>query len=91
MACETWTYRNVSAKVFQNLKIQAQKQGFQIPDTPSGRFHLTVAGMNLVFQYHWHSPTGILKLTCIEKPMMIGCGIVRGYADKIVAQCGGSK
>ncbi|MCC2685573.1 MAG: hypothetical protein K0R75_2472 [Paenibacillaceae bacterium] len=89
MPCETWVYRNVDARVFSCLRRQAVKQGFQIPSSASGKFMMGIAGMNLVFQYQWLAESSVLKLTCIQKPLIIGCAAVKGYADRTIAGCGG--
>jgi hypothetical protein len=87
MPCETWTYRNVDARAFTCLRRQAAKQGFHIPSAASGKFTMGIAGMNLVFQYQWLAESAVLKLACIQKPLILGCSVVKGYADRTIAGC----
>jgi len=87
MACATWTYFNVDARAFGCLRNQALKQGFSIPDSPQGRFRLTVAGINIFFHYDWNPSARILKLTCIDKPFIVSCATIKSYADKIIGNC----
>ncbi|MFC0216082.1 hypothetical protein ACFFK0_27175 [Paenibacillus chartarius] len=87
-ACNAWTYRNVTPGVFQSLQALGRRQGFSIPGTPSGSFNIKVAGMQVGFQYGWDSRSGTLLLTCVSKPMLVGCGTIKGFADKIFTEAG---
>lgn len=88
-ACSAWMYRKVSANVFQSLQVLGKRQGFSIPGTPSGSFAIKVAGMQVGFQYGWDVRSGTLLLTCVSKPMLIGCATIKSFADKIVTEAGG--
>jgi hypothetical protein len=41
------------------------------------------------FQYAWDPNSGTLLLTCVSKPMLLGCSTIKGFADKIIAESGG--
>jgi hypothetical protein len=88
-ACSAWTYRNVNANVFQALQALGRKQGFSIPSTPNASFTIKVAGMQVGFQYAWDGRSGNLLLTCVSKPLLIGCATIKSFADKIVSEAGG--
>ncbi|NEW08636.1 hypothetical protein GK047_21810 [Paenibacillus sp. SYP-B3998] len=88
-ACSTWTYRGVSSSVFKALQNTGRKQGFTIPNTASGNFNISVAGMNVGFQYAWDTKSQTLLLQCVNKPMLLGCGTIKTFADRIVAESGG--
>jgi hypothetical protein len=88
-ACSSWKYTNVTPAVFRALQATGQKQGFSIPSRPSGSFTIQVAGVKVSFQYAWVEHSRTLTLTCTSKPMLLGCGTIKGYADKIVVQSGG--
>jgi hypothetical protein len=88
-ACSAWMYRNVTPGVFQTLQAIGRRQGFSIPGTPSGSFAIKVAGMQVGFQYGWDARSGTLLLTCVSKPMLIGCATIKSYADNILLEAGG--
>jgi hypothetical protein len=87
--CPTWTYRNVTTPVFKSLQGLAKKKGFSIPNSPKGKFTITVAAFNVGFSYSWDSNSGTLLLACETKPMLLGCSTIKSYADKIVVESGG--
>ncbi|KIL41126.1 hypothetical protein SD70_08780 [Gordoniibacillus kamchatkensis] len=88
-ACSTWTYRNVTQGVFQTLQAVGRRQGFAIPGAPSGSFAIRVAGMQVGFRYGWDARSGTLMLTCVSKPMLLGCATIKSFADRIVGEAGG--
>ncbi|MCD1259284.1 hypothetical protein B5M42_010585 [Paenibacillus athensensis] len=88
-ACNTWSYKGVTATVFRALQSAGKKQGFSIPSAATGKFAITVAGMNVGFQYAWDQGSSTLLLQCVTKPMLLGCGTIKSFADKIVAESGG--
>ncbi len=88
-ACDPWKYTNVSGEVFRALRSLAQKEGFHIPNTPSGEFSIRKGGMSLHFHYSWNQNNGSLSITCLKKPSLIGCPMVKGIADQILRQSGG--
>lgn len=88
-ACATWKYKDVTPAVFQKLQALGRARGFTIPGTPSGQFTIQVAGLQVGFQYGWDSRSGVLLLTCVSKPMLVGCSTIKGYADNIVRESGG--
>ncbi|GGI46337.1 hypothetical protein GCM10008018_16590 [Paenibacillus marchantiophytorum] len=88
-ACSTWTYRGISSSVFKALQQTGRKQGFMIPNSASGKFMITVVGMNVGFQYSWDTHGQTLLLQCDNKPMLLGCGTIKTFADKIIAESGG--
>lgn len=88
-ACSTWTYRGISSSVFKALQQIGRKQGFTIPNAASGKFMITVVGMNVGFQYAWDTSAKTLLLQCDNKPMLLGCSTIKSFADKIVAESGG--
>ncbi|MEW9700345.1 hypothetical protein [Paenibacillus sp. SI8] len=88
-ACSTWTYRGISSSVFKSLQNTGRRQGFTIPNAASGKFTISVAGMNVGFQYAWDVSGQTLLLQCVTKPMLLGCGTIKTFADKIVLESGG--
>jgi hypothetical protein len=88
-ACSTWNYTNVTPTVFQNLQALGKQYSFSITGAPSGKFVIKVAGMEVGFQYTWDRRSGHLLLTCVTKPMMLGCATIKSFADKIITQSGG--
>ncbi|MFD0695897.1 hypothetical protein ACFQZT_17605 [Paenibacillus sp. GCM10027628] len=88
-ACSTWTYRGITSTVFKSLQNAGRRQGFTIPNAASGKFTITVAGMSVGFQYAWDTNGQTLLLQCINKPMLLGCGTIKSFADKIVTESGG--
>ncbi|UJF31520.1 hypothetical protein [Paenibacillus hexagrammi] len=88
-ACSTWTYKGISSSVFKGLQSVGRKQGFSIPNAPSGKFNISVAGLNVGFQYAWDMNSQTLLLQCVNKPMLLGCGTIKSFADKIVTESGG--
>lgn len=89
-ACNPWEYRQVTAGVFQSLRSLAQREGFHIPNTPSGEFTIQRSGVSVFFHYTWNQNNGALRLTCMRKPGIVSCGVVKGIADQILRQCGAS-
>jgi hypothetical protein len=87
--CPTWTYRNVTSPVFKQLQNAGRKHSFSIPNTPSGKFMITVTGFKVGFKYAWDVRSSTLLLQCESKPMLIGCGTIKSFADKIVIESGG--
>jgi hypothetical protein len=87
--CNTWTYRNVTVAVFKALQNLGRKQGFTIPNTPNGKFTITVASFNVGFSYAWDTSSGSLLLRCESKPILLGCGTIKSFADKIIMESGG--
>lgn len=79
----------MTTEVFRALRSLAHKEGFSIPNAPSGEFSIRKGGANFTFHYTWNQTTGALKLTCMKKPSLIGCPMVKGIADQIVRQSGG--
>ena len=45
--------------------------------------------MNVGFQYAWDTNAQTLLLQCDNKPMLLGCGTIKSFADKIIAESGG--
>ncbi|HZG56246.1 hypothetical protein [Paenibacillus sp.] len=88
-ACDPWKYTSVTPEVFRTLRSMAQKEGFHIPNAPSGEFSIRKAGVTVQFHFTWNQTTGALKLTCLKKPQLIGCPMVKSIADQIVRQSGG--
>ncbi|TXK85970.1 hypothetical protein [Paenibacillus sp. N3.4] len=88
-ACSTWTYKGISSSVFRSLQAVGRKQGFTIPNAASGKFTISVAGMNVGFQYGWDTKAQVLLLQCENKPMLLGCSTIKSFADKIIAESGG--
>lgn len=88
-ACSTWKYSHVTPAAFEKLRALGKQQGFSIPNAPSGGFKVKVAGFQIGFEYAWDSYGGFLRLTCMSKPNLLGCSTIKGFADKIVVQCGG--
>jgi hypothetical protein len=87
--CPTWTYRNITSSVYKQLQNTGRKQGFSIPNTPSGKFTITVTGFKVGFKYAWDVRSSTLLLQCESKPMLIGCGTIKSFADKIIMESGG--
>jgi hypothetical protein len=88
--CGKWKYTQITPKVFQGLQAIANKKGFSIPGTPTGRFTIkAAAGMTASFKYSWNSNSGILLLECISKPTLVGCSMIKGIADNIIKESGG--
>jgi len=79
----------VTPVVFQTLQAAGRQKGFSIPGTPTGQFTIKVAGMVVGFQYGWDRGSGTLALTCVSKPMLVGCSTIKSFADQIVAESGG--
>ncbi|MDD9265516.1 hypothetical protein ACFPES_00575 [Paenibacillus sp. GCM10023248] len=50
---------------------------------------ITVVGMNVGFQYAWDMNAQTLLLQCDNKPMLLGCGTIKSFADKIIMESGG--
>lgn len=88
-ACSTWKYKNVTPSVFQTLQALGRQQGFAISNSPSGQFAVKIAGMQVGFQYAWDKTSGSLQLTCITRPVLVGCSTIKNVADKIIIQSGG--
>ncbi|MBA2939880.1 hypothetical protein HZF08_16325 [Paenibacillus sp. CGMCC 1.16610] len=88
-ACNAWTYRGISSSVFRSLQQVGKKQGFTIPNAASGKFMITVVGMNVGFQYAWDMNAQTLLLQCDNKPMLLGCSTIKTFADKIISESGG--
>lgn len=88
-ACSAWTYKNVTVSVFKALQSLGRQRGFTIPNTPSGKFTISISAFNVAFAYAWDAQKGILLLSCESKPILLGCGTIKSYADKIVAESGG--
>jgi hypothetical protein len=88
-ACGTWVYRNVDSGVFKKLQLVGQKQGVTIPNQAAGAFRMKVSAFSIAFQYKLDPPSRLLQLTCIDKPALLSCAIVKSYADKIIRDCGG--
>jgi hypothetical protein len=88
-ACGAWKYRNVTPTVFQALQNLGRQYGASIPGTPSGRFSLKVAGIQVGFSYSWDVRSSVLVLVCESKPVLVSCSLIKGAADKIMADSGG--
>lgn len=86
--CGTWKYRNVTPGVFQSLQKLGKQHGAAIPGTPSGRFSIKAAGFQVGFSYGWDVRSGVLALSCESKPMLVSCSMIKGVADKILAESG---
>jgi len=88
-ACQPWNYTSVTPEVFRALQSLARKEGFSLPDAPNGEFAIRRGGVSVGFRYAWDRGGGTLRLTCSKKPPLLACGMVKGFADQIVRQCGG--
>jgi hypothetical protein len=88
-ACSAWMYKNITPNVFKALQTVGRRKGFTIPGTPTGKFMINVSGFQVGFQYAWDPNSGTLLLTCVSKPMLLGCSTIKGFADKIIAESGG--
>lgn len=86
--CGTWKYRNVTPNVFHALQQLGKQHGAAIPNAPSGRFSIKAAGLTVGFSYNWDVRSGVLALTCEQKPMLVGCQMIKGVADNIMADSG---
>ena len=89
-SCPTWGYAHVDGNVFRKLQSTASKQGIAIPNQPTGEFRLRVSAFQIAFRYQLDVGSRRLYLTCIDKPAMLSCGLVKGYADKIIRESGGT-
>jgi hypothetical protein len=87
--CSTWMYKGISPSVFRALQQVGRRQGFAIPNKASGKFTISVVSMNVGFQYAWDTSAQTLLLQCDNKPMLLGCGTIKTFADKIIAESGG--
>jgi len=88
-ACNSWTYSGVTSQVFQSLQALGRKQGFAIPNSPSGGFTVQTSGMKIHFKYSWNKSSGTLQLQCVTKPSVLSCKMIKGIANQIITQCGG--
>lgn len=89
-ACSPWTYRGVNSQVFRSLQTLGRKQGFALPSTPSGGFTVQTAGVKVHFRYAWNKSDSTLQLQCVNRPTAISCTVIKGIANRIVTQCGGT-
>jgi len=87
--CSPWTYTGINNQVFQSLQSHGRKQGFAIPNSPSGGFTIETAGMRIHFKYAWNKSNGSLRLECTAKPQLVSCSMIKSMADRIVVQSGG--
>ena len=88
-ACQPWSYTNVTPEVFRALQALARKEGFALAEAPSGEFTIRRGGASVSFRYAWDRSAGALRLSCTKKPPLLACGMVKGFADQILRQCGG--
>lgn len=89
-ACEPWSYIDITPDVFERLREAARKEGCHIPSASAGEFILARGGVTLVFHYAWQASGCALQLTCVKKPLLVSCAMVKSYADQIVQQSGGT-
>lgn len=87
--CNPWYYLGINSRVFQSLQTLGRKQGFAIPNSPSGGFTVRTAGLSVHFKYAWNKNNASLQLECVSKPQLISCAMIKSMADRIVSDAGG--
>lgn len=88
-ACPAFHYTHVTPTVFRNLQAIGRKRGITVPNAPSGKIAISAGGSKVQFQYAWDSGSGRLQLTCVAKPLLASCSMIRSVADSIVKESGG--
>lgn len=80
--CAADSFTNVSAAAFDCLKAKAAKYGVKI-DSDSG----SASSTGFTISWNYERAASKLTIQCTKKPIIIGCGTVRGQVREQVQDC----
>lgn len=80
--CAADSFTNVTPAAFNCLKAKAAKYGVKI-DSDSG----SASSTGFTISWNYERAASKLTMQCTKKPIIIGCGTVRGQVRQQVQDC----